>query len=108
MKLLAVLFLVAGVWKATWRMPDGFPHDSTFDLQVSGDKLTGKITSKRGTVAIENGAVNGNDLRFTVIRRGNGDEITVEFTGKVDGDTMKLKMKYRDRVPVEITAKRAS
>jgi hypothetical protein len=99
---------VAGLWKASYRMPDGSPHESTLDLQVAGEKLTGKITSRRGTVAIEEGTVKGNDVRFTVLRRGNGDEIRVEFVGRIQGDTMRLTMKYRDRDAVEITARRAS
>ena len=117
MKLLALCFVVSavaaaadvgGLWKTSYTMPDGLAHESILDLQVAGEKLTGKITSKRGTAAIDEGTVRGSDIQFTVIRRGNGDEIRVDFTGKVQGDTMTLRMKYRDREPVEISAKRAS
>jgi hypothetical protein len=87
-------------------MPDGYKHESTLDLQVTGDKLTGKIMSKRGTVAIDEGSVNSNVVSFTVIRKGNGDELRVEFTGKVEGNTMKLKMQYRDHDAVELIAQR--
>jgi hypothetical protein len=99
---------IAGLWKAAYTMPDGYKHESNFDLQVSGTKVTGKVTSKRGTVAIDEGTVQGDQVSFTVIRRGNGDELRVDFTGRVEGDTMKLKMQYRDHEPVEIVAKRTS
>jgi hypothetical protein len=99
---------VTGTWKASHKMPGGYKHESTFDLQVMGDKLAGKITSKRGTVTIDEGTVNGNLVSFTVMRRGNGDELRVEFTGKVEGNTMKLKMQYRDHDPVELIAQRVS
>jgi hypothetical protein len=99
---------VAGMWQASSTMPDGNKHESTLDLQVNNGRLTGKITSKRGTVAIDDGNVNGDQISFTVIRKGNGDELKVDFTGEVKGDTMKLKMQYRDHGPVEIVAKRAS
>lgn len=98
---------VAGMWKVSFTPPDGHRHESTLDLQVAGDKITGKILSKRGSVPIADGKVSGNDIIFTVNRKGNGDDITVTFTGTVDKDTMKLQMKYGDRQPVPMTARRS-
>jgi hypothetical protein len=97
---------LTGPWNATTRTPDGSKHDSVLNLQVQGTKLTGKIVSKRGTVEITNGIVEGNNLSFTVVRVGNGDELRIEFRGKVEGDTMKLRMQYRDHDPLELIAKR--
>ena len=99
---------IAGVWKASYTMPDGYKHESTLELRMEGGKLTGKITSNRGTVTIDDGAVDGDRVRFTVIRRGNGDELKVDFTGAVKGETMKLKMQYRDHDPVDLMATRIS
>jgi hypothetical protein len=99
---------VAGLWKASFTPPDGHHHESTLDLQVEGDKVTGKISSKRGSVPITDGKVNGNAITFTVNRKGNGDDITVTFTGTVEMDTMKLKMQYGERPPVPLIARRAS
>jgi hypothetical protein len=48
------------------------------------------------------------DVSFSLLRRGNGDEITVNFWGQVEGATMKLKMKYGQRQPVDVAAKRIS
>jgi hypothetical protein len=97
---------VSGLWTATYTLPGGQKHESTLDLQVEGGKLRGKITSSRGTVAIDEGAVSGEQVSFTVIRRGNGDELTVGFTGTVKGETMGLRMEYRDHDPVDMIAKR--
>jgi hypothetical protein len=99
---------VAGLWKASYTPPDGHHHESTLDLQVAGDKITGKISSKRGSVPITEGKVNGNAITFTVNRKGNGDDISVTFTGTVENDTMKLKMQYGERQPVSVVAKRTS
>lgn len=96
-----------GMWKASYVMPDGTPHESVFDLKVNDGKITGTITSKRGSVPISDGAVKGNSVFFTVIRKGNGDELTVQFSGKIEGDTMTLKMTYRDHDPVQLTARRS-
>jgi endonuclease YncB( thermonuclease family) len=95
-----------GAWNATTRMPDGSRHDSVLNLNVQGTKLTGKIVSKRGTAEITDGIVDGNNVSFTVVRVGNGDELRIQFRGNVEGDTMKLRMQYRDHDPMEVIAKR--
>ena len=97
---------ITGAWGMTTRTPDGYKHESVLNLQVEGAKLTGQIVSKRGTVEINNGIVEGNNLKFTVIRIGNGDELKIEFRGALEGETMKLRMQYRDHNPVELIAKR--
>jgi hypothetical protein len=97
---------LTGAWNATTRMPDGSRYESVLNLQAQGTKLTGKIVSKRGTAEITNGMVDGNNVSFTVVRVGNGDELRIEFRGSVEGDTMKLRMRYRDHDPMELIAKR--
>jgi hypothetical protein len=97
---------VAGRWKASYRTPDGYSHESTFDLQPDGSGIRGKISSRRGTVDIAGGSITGDRVVFKVIRRGNGDELEVTFAGTVEADTMKLAMQYRDHDPVPIVARR--
>jgi hypothetical protein len=97
---------LTGAWNATTRMPDGSRHESVLNLQVQGTKLTGKIVSKRGIAEIANGMVDGNNVSFAVVRVGNGDELRIEFRGSVEGDTMRLRMRYRDHDPIELIAKR--
>jgi hypothetical protein len=99
---------VTGAWNMTARTPDGYKHESTLNLQAGGGKLTGKIVSRRGTVEIANGLVDGNNISFTVVRAGNGDELKIEFQGTVEGDTMKLRMQYRDHDPVELIGRRGA
>jgi hypothetical protein len=97
---------LSDAWKATTRMPDGLVHESVLNLQVEGAALSGKIVSKRGAADISNGIVEGNNVTFTVIRKGNGDELRIEFRGVVEGETLKLRMQYRDHDPVEMIARR--
>jgi hypothetical protein len=94
---------IADAWKLSYRMPDGYSHQSVLELQVTGGTVAGKIASKRGSAPISSGRMNGNEIWFTVLRRGNGDELPVEFNGTIDEDTIKLRMQYRDHDPVEIT-----
>ena len=52
------------------------------------------------------GTISGDDIRFTVVRTGNGDEFQVQFSGKVQGDSMKLQMEYKDHPAIALSAKR--
>ncbi|MBI3696494.1 MAG: polysaccharide deacetylase family protein [Acidobacteria bacterium] len=98
----------AGVWKASYTNPDGQTRETTLNLKVDGDKVSGTIASQRGSAAISDGQVSGDDISFTVVRRGNGDEIQVTYKGKVEGETMKLTMQIDGRDPIQMTAKRGS
>lgn len=111
--LLVVLFSVtalaadvAGAWELTYTTSTGQPREAKLTLQVDGDKISGTIEGKLGSAKIAEGRIRGNDFSFTLVRRGSSDLITVTYTGKIEGETMKLKMQYRDREPIEMTAKR--
>ena len=97
-----------GVWELTYTTSTGQRRQATLTLQVEDDKVAGTIEGSLGSAKIEEGQVRGDDISFTLIRQGSSDLITVTYTGKIEGGTMKLKMQYRDREPIEITAKRVS
>jgi hypothetical protein len=75
-------------------------------LKSEGGALSGAISSARGSVALDEVSVKGEDVAFAVIRVGFGDRIRIEYTGKVKGDTMSLTMKVGAREPIDVTAKR--
>ena len=97
---------VAGVWDMSYKTTEGGKMGSTLTLKMEGDGLTGTISSPRGSVAIEEVSVKGDDIAFAITRVGFGDRIRIDYTGKVKGDTMALKMKVGAREPITITAKR--
>ncbi len=97
---------VAGTWKTSYKNSEGQIRESTLTLKVDGGKLSGEISSPRGKVPVTEGSIDGGKISFTVVRKGNGDEIPIRFTGSVKGDTMSLKMQIRDRKPLDMTAKR--
>ena len=68
----------------------------------------GQVSSRRGTVKLTEGTVSGDDIRFTVVRTGNGEEFQVQFSGKVQGDSMKLQMEYKGHPAIALSAKRAT
>jgi hypothetical protein len=99
---------VAGVWELTYTTSTGQPREAKLTLQVDGDKLSGTLDGELGSAKIEQGRVMGNEISFTLVRTGSSDLITVTYTGTIEGNTMQLKMQYREREPTEITARRVS
>jgi hypothetical protein len=99
---------VAGSWKLAYTTENGLTREATLDLKLEGGHVSGTLVSDRGKAQIEEGNVSGDDISFTLLRRGNNDEIKVTYQGKVEGGTMKLKMQYGHRTPVDVTAKRIS
>lgn len=95
---------VTGTWKAEMTTPDGQKRESSFVLKQDGAALTGKVVSPRGETDIKDGKVDGDNVSFTVIRNVNGNEMKSEYTGAVEGKTMKLKVKMGDRGPIDMTA----
>jgi hypothetical protein len=97
----------AGVWQAEYTGSEGRVHRFTLTVQVEPDgTVAGTIASPRGSVAITEGTVTGDEIRFTVRRRASYDEIDVIFTGRVDGDRMHLSMRAGSREPVAVSASR--
>jgi hypothetical protein len=99
---------VTGNWKLSYTTENGLTREANLDLKVEGDHLAGTLSSDRGSARIEDGKISGEEIWFNLIRKGNGDEITIHFQGKVEGETMRLQMQFGRRKPVEMTAKRGT
>ena len=75
-----------GTWNVTINSPMG-PQPSTLTLAVEGGVLTGSQTAQGNTQPIVNGKIDGDMVTWS-------NSITspfpmnLEFTGKVDGDTL--------------------
>ena len=98
---------VAGDWNMAYTTRGGVKMASTLTLKMEGEKLTGTISSPRGTIALDEVSVTGDAIAFAIIRVGFGDKIRIDYTGTVKHDTMTLTMKAGAREPIQITAKRA-
>ena len=97
---------VAGAWKMTYTTKDGVKMESTVTLKNEGGVLSGSIDSPRGSVALNEVTLKGEEIAFAVIRVGFGDTIRIDYKGTVKGDTMTLKMTAGAREPLDVTAKR--
>lgn len=85
---------VTGKWTAEMQGPNGNTRTVTMNLKADGNKLTGTVTGGRGGEAeISDGKVDGNDVSFSVVREFNGNKVTSNYKGKVDGDVIHFNMK---------------
>ena len=83
---------LTGEWAWTMDTPNG-TVTAPLILRQDGEKVTGKFRRDENRwLEIENGKVNGNEFSWIVKRdRPNGETITYEMTGKVEGDTITAK-----------------
>jgi hypothetical protein len=95
---------VSGNWKLTFETQNG-PASPSVVLKQEGEKLTGTYKGRFGESPLE-GAVKGKDIKFTVKVNAQGQEILVEYSGAVEGDTMKGKVKIGDMGEADFTGKK--
>lgn len=94
---------IGGKWTMSQQASNGGPpRVTTFELKADGMTLTGTVTAPMGgrgggaapaptPIAITNGKVNGNNIKFDVVREFAGNPVTTKYQGTVSGDTMHIK-----------------
>jgi len=100
---------VAGKWKAEFDTQIGV-QKYLYEFKVDGDKITGKATFEREQakveVALKEIKVNGDDIAFTETMNFDGQEVRIDYKGKVSGDEMKLTRQVGEFATEELVAKR--
>src|SRR3954453_12409513 len=89
-----------GTWKySTPGRNGGAAREVTLKLKQDGEKLTGTVAMPgRGANAaateteIADGKIKDGEISFKVTRKGQNNEITSNYTGKLDGDVIKGKV----------------
>jgi hypothetical protein len=81
---------VDGNWNITMSTPMG-DRNETLSLKNSGGKLTGTLGADGNSTEIFDGTANGDDVAWKVSIT-NPMPLTLEFTGKVSGDTISGEM----------------
>jgi hypothetical protein len=105
---LSVVALAAdagGKWMAQVPGRNG-TRDTTFDLKVDGEKLTGTMSVEGQATPIADGTISGDSLSFTATVDRGGNTIKYMFTGKLAGDTIQFKREGGRGQAREFTAKR--
>jgi opacity protein-like surface antigen len=85
----------------------------TYEFKVSGSKLTGSITNPgRGggdptVTALTDGKFSGDTFSFSVTRSFGGNDMKIDYTGKVVGDKLEISFDMGGRGPRTITLMKA-
>ncbi len=94
---------VAGTWELSMKGREG-TITQTLTIEQDASKIKGTLKGERGDSDFE-GTVTGNKISFTVKRDTPRGEMTVEYAGTVDGDSIKGTMQG-GRFSRDWTAKR--
>jgi hypothetical protein len=97
---------VAGQWNLTLQTANG-PANPTATFKQDGETLTGTYKGRFGESPLK-GTIKGNDITFSTTISPQGQEIQIVYSGTVDGDSMKGKVKFGDMGEGEFTGKKAS
>ena len=77
---------VTGTWELNVESPMGSRASDAIFTQ-SGGTLAGKMVSPRGEVPLK-GTIAGDDIKFGINVNVQGQDLQIDYTGKVTGDTM--------------------
>jgi len=98
---------VTGVWNFAVETQAG-SGSPTFTFKQDGENLTGTYKGQFGEAPLT-GTVKGSDIKFTVKVNAQGQDITINYTGKIDGkDSMKGTASFGEMGDGTWTAKRKS
>jgi len=86
---------ISGTWKGTAENQGG-TIERTFVFKVEGTKLTGETTSEMmGKSTLTDGKIDGDNITFTITANMQGNEMKLNYKGKVTGDTIKLSVDFQ-------------
>src|SRR5262245_40287297 len=94
----------------TWKWTAGQNNrEVTLKLKLDGDKLSGSMPGRNNQeTKIEDATFKDGEISFKVTRKNNqGQETVTTYTGKVEGDTIKGKIKRGDAEARDWEAKRS-
>jgi len=96
---------VTGDWEMTMTTPRG-ERTQEIHFEQEGEKLTATWTGFREEEITAEGTIKGNEIEWSFTRSGRMGEMTITYTGKIEGDTMSGEVQMGDFGTFEWTAKR--
>jgi hypothetical protein len=78
-----------GTWKWTQQRQSGDPREFTLKLKQEGEKVTGTLLGFDQETPIKDGTVKNGEVKFSIVRTRNDQQVTSKYSGKIDGDTLK-------------------
>src|SRR3954468_13912372 len=89
---------LTGIWTGQIPGRNGGADDVAFQFKLDGQTLTGKLLGDEFDIAIADGSLKGDDVRFTLTTTNyySGGKTVFLYTGTVKGAELEL---VRERVP---------
>jgi hypothetical protein len=86
-----------GNWKWTISMEGGMSIDHSAKLKQDGEKITGTFLDgfDNATFDIKDGTIKDGQISFNVVRSFDQGSLTLGFSGKLEGDSIKGKMNMK-------------
>jgi dipeptidyl aminopeptidase/acylaminoacyl peptidase len=97
---------LSGKWNLTANA-GGQVIDIGLDLKQDNTNFNGTMTSMLGPASVENGKLSGNNFTGTVNANINGQQMTLQMVGKIDGDKMEGTITGAGLPVIPFTATRA-
>ncbi len=97
---------VSGEWDLSVETPNGTGTPSV-TFKQDGENLTGTYKGRFGESQLK-GTIKGNEFTFSVTISIQGQDLVLDYSGTVDGDSMKGKAKFGDYGEGNFTGKRKS
>jgi enterochelin esterase family protein len=104
---------IAGRWQARFDTQIGV-QNYTFDLKFHADGLSGTATAqiadepRREPAPIRDGKMDGDKVSFVEVLNFNNMDLTITYTGKVQGDELHLTRQVGQFATEELVARRVS
>jgi hypothetical protein len=98
---------ISGKWVAQVPGRGGNTQETTFTFKAAGATLTGSMSGRQAEMPISDGKINGDNISFTVKIDRGGQTMTMNYTGTVAGNEIKMKREAGQGQPVEFVAKKA-
>jgi hypothetical protein len=98
---------ITGKWTASFDTQIG-RQDYTFEFQLKGSTLKGRVSSANGETDIQNGKVAGDTVTFLETLRYQGMTIPITYTGTiVSADEIRFSRQVGEFATEELVARRA-
>jgi hypothetical protein len=77
---------VTGAWESTLESPQG-SRTSTANYKQTGEELTGTHVGQMGELPLK-GTVKGKAISYQITLDMGGQQLTITYSGTIDGDTI--------------------
>lgn len=106
LSLFALAADVSGTWEFSMQTPRGDARTSEMSIEQDGEKIKVTMEGFQGNEMIGEGTIKDNRIEWTVNLSTQRGDMSISYSGTVDGDSMSGKAEMGDFGAMEWTAKK--